>query len=163
LYKAYKDNEKVAFFFVYVGEAHPRSEADPDAPGYRGIARHEKIDTKVLAAQKCMEGLEMTMPFLIDGTDKVVEKSYKGKPAATAIVDINGKIVFYSRGPRGVQPENTERVLEKLLSTHPVPTATVQPTTKPAVKPSQKGASKTSSNTERPSDSPEAARSATAE
>ena len=63
-----------------------------------------------------MEGLKLTLPILIDGMDGVAEKAYKGKPAATAVVDKHGKIAFYSHGPRGAQPKQADAVLKKLLA-----------------------------------------------
>ncbi len=135
LYKEYKDNKKVAFFLVYVREAHPVRKA-ADTSDHRSITTHKTMDSKVLAASKCLKSLKLSLPCLIDTMDGKAEKAYRGKPAATAVVDINGKIVFHSRGPGGVKPAEVRKVLKKLLPTQPEPTTQPksQPTTTPASK-----------------------------
>ena len=69
LYKAYKDNEKVAMYLVYVNEAHPARTTAAKSEGPSSVGKHKSMDEKVLAASKCMEGLKMTLPILIDGMD----------------------------------------------------------------------------------------------
>jgi len=59
--------------------------------------------------------LNLTLPVLIDSMDGVAEKAYRGVPAATAIVDLDGNLVFHSDGPNGVQPKEAEKVLRRLL------------------------------------------------
>ena len=120
---AYKDHEKVAMFLVYVREAHPvrRSRVTktgkPESP--RDIAQPRTIEERVLAASACMKGLKLTLPTLIDTMDGVVGKAYKGTPAATAIVDLDDKLVFHSRGPRGVRPDRAEKSLRELVGDPP--------------------------------------------
>ena len=140
LYKEYKDNKKVRFFLVYVREAHPVKKATK-SKDHRGITVHKTVASKVLAASKCVKGLKLTLPCLIDSLDGAAEKLYRGRPAATAVVDINGKIVFHARGPRGVQPKKVKGVLEKLLPTQPAPTTqpTTQPTSQPTTRPAATG------------------------
>lgn len=116
---AYKDNPKVAMFLIYVREAHPVREPPepvegrPKGPG--DIPQHKDMDDRIVAASACREGLHLTLPVLIDTMDGVVERSYRGVPAATAIVDLDGNLAFHARGPRGVQPKKAEDVLKKLL------------------------------------------------
>ena len=128
MYKVYKNNPKVRFFFVYIREAHPVRKAKAGARGTEGIAVHKTIQSRALAAQRCMRGLKLTVPFLIDGIDNATQKAYRSRPAATAIVDIGGKIVYYTRGPRGINPRGAEKILKKLLPKQPRPPAT-QPAT----------------------------------
>ena len=121
LYKAYRNNDKVAMYLVYVNEAHPTKKAgvDADAKGYAGIGRHQTIEDKVLAASRCMEGLKLTLPVLVDQLDGAAERAYRGRPAATAVIDFDGKIVFYSRGPNGAQPPQADAALLEILATRP--------------------------------------------
>jgi hypothetical protein len=125
LYVAYKDNPKVAMFLVYVREAHPARETvesqDTHSEKHRGlgIAQHKTIHDRVWAASACMEGLKLTLPVLIDTMDGVVETAYQGLPAATAVVDLDGNLVFHSRGPSGVQPKQADKVLKTVLGGGP--------------------------------------------
>ena len=119
LYRAYKDNDRVAFFFIYINEAHParnRAGEGGAAEAYRGLGKHRKIDDRILAASKCMRGLGLTVPVLIDDMNGVAEKAYRGRPAATAVVGLDGTIAFYSRGPWGTKPDEADRALKQLLA-----------------------------------------------
>jgi len=123
LYVAYKDNPQVAMFLIYVREAHPVRE--PKEPvegrpkGPSDITQHKSMDDRILAASACREGLKLTLPVLIDTMDGVVGRSYRGVPAATAIVDLDGNLAFHSRGPHGVQPKKAQEVLKRLLGEPP--------------------------------------------
>jgi len=130
LYKAYKDNKKVEVLLVYISEAHPvRKSKSPDNPkGPKDITQAKSAGERIIAAASCMEGLKFTLPILIDLPARsggsmvgVVEKAYRGRPAATAIVDLDGKVRFYSRGPHGAKPKKADAVIKALLAGKPVP------------------------------------------
>lgn len=137
MYKAYKDNEKVAFYLVYVREIHPVAQsklAPGDKPkGPQDVAQAKTIEDRILAASACMEGLKLTLPVLIDTMDGVAEKAYRGVPACTAVIDLEGKVVFHSTGPGGAQPKEAEKALKKLLGDQP--TTTSRPATQAASQP----------------------------
>jgi hypothetical protein len=47
----------------------------------------------------------------------VAEKAYKGRPDRICIVDLDGKVAYYSkRGPRGFKPKEAEEALKKVLA-----------------------------------------------
>jgi hypothetical protein len=145
LYKAYKDNEKVAMYLVYVNEAHPARTTAAKSEGPSSVGKHKSIDEKVLAASKCMEGLKMTLPILIDSMDGVVEKAYRGRPAATAVIDLDGKVVFHSTGPRGAQPPEADKHLKALIAKGGFPKIEKKPERKPTTQPAE-----TNKKTEKP-------------
>jgi len=126
LYKAYKDDKRVKVILVYISEAHPvrssANAANPKSP--KDITQAKTAKERIIAADSCMKGLKFTMPILIDLPPEgktgsmvgVVERAYRGRPAATVIVDLDGKIAFYSRGPRGVQPTKADEVIKSLIA-----------------------------------------------
>ena len=114
-----------------------------------GIGRHKNIDEKMLAASKCMEGLNFTLPVVIDGMVGAAEKAYTGRPAATAVVDLEGKIAFHSVGPRGAKPEEADKVIKRLIAKGGFPTT--RPTTGPATRPTRRP---TAGSTTRPAAKP---------
>ena len=118
LYVSYKSNPNIQFYIVYVNEAHPvrTPGTEADSPEYTGIGRHRHIDDKILAASRCMKGLNLTLPVLIDAMDGAAEKAYRGRPAATAVVDLEGKIRFHSNGPWGAKPTEARVVIKELLA-----------------------------------------------
>ena len=118
LYKAYKG--KAQFFLVYTREIHPSANktSPPRRPGGpTGITQHTSIKERMIAADKCMKGLKLTLPFLLDTMDNAFLKAYGGIPAGTAVIDINGKIAYWNPGaPTGCKPKNAEETLKKILA-----------------------------------------------
>lgn len=117
LYRVYKDNPKIAIYFIYIREAHPLK--DPDARPHRDnpekITKHKTIEDKVKAALDCSKGLKLSVPFLIDSMDARIQTAYRAAYACTAVVDKEGKIAFHSRGPHGTQPQKAKAAVEALL------------------------------------------------
>lgn len=118
LYKAYKG--KVQFFLVYIREAHPaRRAAGGGKPrkGPAGVTQHKTLKERMIAADKCMKGLKLTIPTLLDSMDGAFLKTYGGFPAGTAVVDIDGKIAYWNRGaPNGCKPPKAAAAIKKLLA-----------------------------------------------
>ncbi len=125
LYKAYKG--KAQFFLVYLREAHP-SRAKPSAgtpkakapakrPGRVSIAQHKTMSERVIAADKCMKGMKLTIPILLDSIEAEYIKAYTGFQAGTVVIDIDGKIAYWTRGgPWGCKPAEAEAALKKLIA-----------------------------------------------
>jgi hypothetical protein len=132
---SYKDHPNVAFFLVYVREAHPvaRSKVSPATrpSGPSDVPLAQNLDERVLAASACMAGLKLTLPVLIDTMDGAAEKAYRGAPAATAVIDLAGNVVFHSVGPNGCRPAEAERALRR-LGFEPAGPAS-RPATRPAL------------------------------
>jgi len=126
LYESYKDNEKIAIYLVYVREIHPTEQsgtektengdsADTERSSAPQIVQHATIEERITAASKCIEGLELTIPTLIDRMDNAALKAFHVWAAATVVIDVDGKVAFYSTGPRGTQPKKADKVIRKLL------------------------------------------------
>jgi hypothetical protein len=122
LYREYKDNDKVAMYFVYGREAHPvklpeggQKPKSAEEPAYKRITTAKSLEERVSAATECMKGMELTIPFLIDTMDGQALKAYKCQPAGTVVIDKKGKIVFSSRGPRGTKPKEADAAIKKML------------------------------------------------
>ena len=121
LYKAYKG--KVQFFLVYTREIHPSSGKPAKSSGARpsrsgpAITQHTTLQERMLAAGKCVQGLKLAIPILLDTMDNSYLKAYGGIPAGTAVIDIDGKIASWNPGaPTGCKPKNAEETLKKLLA-----------------------------------------------
>jgi hypothetical protein len=109
LYVSYKD--KAEFFLVYIREAHPDIRQ-----GGKEIGKAESIEEKAILASKCVSELKLTMPALIDDMEGTVERAYRGWPDRMCIVDLDGKVKYYSeRGPFGFKPDEGEKALRELL------------------------------------------------
>lgn len=109
LYVSYKD--KVQFFLVYISEAHPKK-----LKGEFG-GQPSNIEQRSILATRCVSELKLSLPVLMDTMDGVAEKAYKGRPDRMCVVDIDGKVGYYSRrGPKGFKPKEAEAVIKKLLA-----------------------------------------------
>jgi hypothetical protein len=112
LYREYKDNKDIAIYVIYIREAHPVS--NPTAE--RHVAKHKTIDDRINAALKCMKGLRLSAPVLIDGLDYKVQNAYRASYACTTVIDKQGNIAFHARGPRGTQPQEARKCIKALLA-----------------------------------------------
>lgn len=111
MYASYKDNEDVAFYFVYLAEIHP-AEQGRSGPE---IEQHETFEERVTAASDCLDGLEMTIPTLIDTMEAEAQKLYQVHAAGTVVIDVDGDLAFHSSGPNGCKPDEADRVIRDLL------------------------------------------------
>ena len=117
LYEAYKD--KVTFLFVYTREAHPvkeGKEGGAQARTPREIGKTTTLQERALAATDCLRGLKFTLPVLIDTMEGEAWNAFRVQQAATALIDVDGRIAFHSRGPSGARPKEAEKALKELLA-----------------------------------------------
>ena len=90
----------MAFFFVYVREAHA---IDSALPGADGLVEDPITDAERLAvAGACRDRLDLPMPTLVDGVDDAVCKAYGGWPDRLYVIGRDGKVAFAgAEGPFG--------------------------------------------------------------
>lgn len=120
MYKAYKD--KVQFFLIYTREIHPVGEKGRDGKPRKPregpkIDQHTSMEERVIAADQCIKGLKLTIPTLLDTMDNAYLKKYGGIPAGTAVIDIHGKIAYWTPGAaKGCKPDKAREAIKKLLA-----------------------------------------------
>jgi Iodothyronine deiodinase len=116
LYRRFGD--AVAFFVVYVREAHPedgwvltdnRDEgilvADPRTAAERGEV-----------AVACSLRFELELPVLVDGIDDEVGRRYGGWPDRLYLIGMDGNISYQGgEGPFGFRVEELEAAIEQEL------------------------------------------------
>ena len=111
----------VAFFVVYIGEAHP-SDAWQLPSNIRDqvvYASPRDSGERSALADICITRLGIKLPALIDHFDDSTEKAYAGWPDRLYLIDRDGRIAYKSKpGPFGFKPAE----LEAALRTH-VPVA----------------------------------------
>ncbi len=114
MYVAYKT--KTQFFLVYISEAHPDIVNTETGKAY---GQPKTVEGRAVLAQKCITELKLSIPVLMDTTEGVAEKAYQGRPNRICIVDLDGKVAYYSgRGPRGFKPKEAEQALKVILANH---------------------------------------------
>ena len=108
----------MAFFAVYIQEAHP-SDIWQMAENIREgiILRNPRVEKERFeVAGSCVRTLGIRFPALIDGIDNTVERAYTGWPDRLYLIDRDGRVAYKSApGPFGFDPSQLEAALRRVL------------------------------------------------
>ncbi|MEO6595042.1 MAG: deiodinase-like protein, partial [Planctomycetota bacterium] len=101
----------MAFFLVYVREAHP---IDGNAPSAFGLVEDPIDDAeRSKVAGTCVKDLELPMPALVDRVDDKASVAYGGWPDRLYLIGLDGKIAYAGdRGPMGFDPDAWAAAIE---------------------------------------------------
>jgi hypothetical protein len=106
LYDRHRD--QVAFFIVYIREAHPEDGwvlADNRREEI-AVADPTSLDERAAAADACVVRLRTRIPVLLDDVDDAVALAYGGWPDRLYLIGRDGRVAFQGeRGPDGFKPE----------------------------------------------------------
>jgi len=110
---------EVAFFYIYIREAHPEDGWKMPRNRREGI----KIDDpktmaeRVKVAEQACTYFKTDIPALVDTMDDATDRAYAGWPSRIFLVDRDGKVVVRGDpGPRGLVP--AARKVEAWLKEH---------------------------------------------
>src|SRR6202795_5207171 len=96
--------DRIAFFVVYIKEAHPEDGWVLATNRREQIAVEDPSSDEERAgvAQSCALRLEIRMPVLIDGIDNEVARHYGGWPDRLYLIGKDGRVAFQGEeGPFG--------------------------------------------------------------
>ena len=112
---AERHSERVAFFVVYIKEAHPEDGWVLASNRAAGIAEHDPVSAPEREA--CAARLAIRMPVLIDGIDNETARQYGGWPDRLYLIGLDGRVAFQGgEGPSGFRPEELEAAIGAELS-----------------------------------------------
>jgi hypothetical protein len=117
LAERYRDG--VAFFVVYIREAHPEDGWVLSSNRDEGIALTDPTssDERTEAAEACAVRLQIRMPVLVDAIDNEVARRYGGWPDRLYLIGRDGRVAFQGgEGPFGFKPEELEAAIESDLA-----------------------------------------------
>ncbi len=104
----------VAFFIVYVREAHPENGwvlADNRREGI-ALADPSSLDERADAAEACALRLRTRIPILLDDVDDAVAAAYGGWPDRLYLIGRDGRVAFQGgEGPFGFEPQELAEAL----------------------------------------------------
>jgi len=107
----------VAFFVVYIGEAHP-TDLWQVPNNLRDKVLHASpasLDERTALAELCVTRLSIELPAVVDAFDDTTDTNYTGWPERLYLVDREGRIAYKSRpGPFGFKPAELEAALGRL-------------------------------------------------
>lgn len=116
LYDRHRD--EVAFFIVYIREAHPEDGwvlADNRREEI-AVADPTSLDQRAAAADACVVRLRTRIPVLLDDVDDAVALAYGGWPDRLYLIGRDGRIAFQGEeGPSGFEPEQLALAIETEL------------------------------------------------
>jgi hypothetical protein len=118
LYDRHRD--EVAFFIVYIREAHPE-----DGWVLADNRREEitlvdptSLEERAAAADACVLRLETRIPVLLDDVDDEAALAYGGWPDRLYLIGRDGRVAFQGgRGPDGFKPEELAAAIASELAT----------------------------------------------
>ena len=116
LYDQYRD--KVAFYVVYIQEAHPVDLWQTDSNEKEQVLVHSTrtLAERAAAANTCQLRLGIKLPAVVDRTDDAVEKAYTGWPDRLYLIGADGRIAYKSEaGPFGFRPDDLRSAIEKAV------------------------------------------------
>jgi hypothetical protein len=115
LYRQYRD--RVAFYVVYIQEAHPIDawQMDANLKDDVLVASTHTEQERAEVAGVCLTKLGIALPAIVDGPDDAVERAYTGWPDRLYVIDREGRIAYKSAaGPFGFKPSELEASIKKL-------------------------------------------------
>ena len=114
-----RHGDDVAFFIVYIREAHPEDGwvlADNRREEV-ALADPTSLTERAEAAGACAVRLRTRIPVLLDGVDDAVALAYGGWPDRLYLVGRDGRVAFQGEvGPDGFKPEELAAAIESELS-----------------------------------------------
>ena len=129
VYRQYRD--KAHFVFVYIKEAHPADEARQNGRENSGgrsrsgrgqtgewstLNQPRTLAQRNQAATMCTQGMELSLPTVVDEMDDRVSRAYSGAPDRLFVVNTDGRIHYSGgRGPHGYDLDEMVASLRKLL------------------------------------------------
>jgi hypothetical protein len=115
LFQQYKD--RVAFYIVYIAEAHPSDLWQMESNVKAGVVFANPATTgdREKIANSCVRNLHIPIPALIDSIQNNVEQEYTGWPDRLYLIDANGRIQFKTEaGPFGFDAKALANALRSL-------------------------------------------------
>jgi hypothetical protein len=109
-----RHRERVAFFVVYIREAHPEDGWVLASNRREGVAIDDPASDaeRADAAEACALRLRLRLPVLIDGLDDAVARAYGAWPDRLYLIGTDGRVSFQGgEGPFGFLPEDLEAAI----------------------------------------------------
>lgn len=113
-----RHGDEVAFFIVYIREAHPEDGwvlADNRREEI-ALADPTSLDERAVAADACALRLATRIPILLDDVDDAVASAYGGWPDRLYLIGRDGRVTFQGEvGPFGFKPDELAGAIEAEL------------------------------------------------
>ena len=111
---------QVAFFVVYVQEAHPTDGWQVDSNVQEGILyrQHQSFDEREAVAQTCSLDLHIPLPMLVEEIDNVIDEAYGAAPERLYVIGADGRVAYQGgAGPHFFDLDEWEQAIETCVKT----------------------------------------------
>ena len=105
----------VAFFIIYIKEAHPEDGwvLGPNRAEDIAVMDPSSAEERSTVADTCVVKSAIRIPTLIDGMDNAVASAYGGWPDRLYLIGRDGRVAFQGDpGPFGFIPEKLEVAIQ---------------------------------------------------
>lgn len=119
LAEQYKD--KVAFYAVYILEAHPTDvwQMQSNVRDKVLIRSPRDESERASVAGTCVRKLGIKFPAVVDNFDNRVESSYTGWPDRLYLIAPGGHVLYKSKpGPFGFHPPDLAKAIQAEVNSH---------------------------------------------
>jgi hypothetical protein len=110
--------ERVAFFVVYIKEAHPEEGWVLGRNRRAGVLVDDPTggEERASVARACALRMRIAMPVLVDGVDNAVASAYGGWPDRLYLIGRDGRVAFQGgEGPFGFKAGSLEEAIRAEL------------------------------------------------
>lgn len=109
---------EVAFFVVYIQEAHPTDGWQVDSNITDGVfyPQHQSYDERETVAETCGLALNLTLPIVVDEMDNAVDQAYGAAPERLYLIGTDGRVAYKGgAGPFFFDLDHWEQAIESYL------------------------------------------------
>jgi hypothetical protein len=106
---------QVAFFVVYVQEAHPTDGWQVDSNVQEGILyrQHQTFDEREAVAHACSLDLHLPLPILVEEIDNIIDEAYGAAPERLYVIGADGRVAYQGgAGPHFFDLDEWEQAIE---------------------------------------------------
>jgi hypothetical protein len=110
--------DRVAFFIVYIREAHPEDGwvLEENRQAEIALSDPSSLEERAAVASACALRLHTRIPILVDDVDDSVALAYGGWPDRLYLIGRDGRVAFQGgRGPDGFEPAALAGAIETEL------------------------------------------------
>jgi len=108
----------VAFFVVYVREAHPTDGWQVESNIEENVLyrQHQSYEERESVATACGLNLNVTVPILVEEMDNGVDEAYGAAPERLYLIDANGRVAYHGgAGPHFFDLDEWETAIEACM------------------------------------------------
>ena len=116
MYEKYR--AKVAFFMVYIKEAHPTDGRQSKANVRENILIKQptSLAERTQVASEMCSVLKIKLPALVDTLDDQTNQAYAASPDRLYLIGSDGRIIYKGdKGPRGFDARELESEIAKIV------------------------------------------------